>query len=186
MHITLITWVRFLSYVGSNMHYQNFSFCWNFYYNDFMEKGFSPVWVFMCYKVTSFKFYYYTEYINRVNKVLSRVSFHMFDQRITDTHITLITWVRFISYVGYNMHYQLTSFIETLLHWFHGYGFSPVWVFLCVTRLLPSRSLTTLNTLIRFLSRVGFHMFDQRITLTEPLISLATWIGFLSFVGSYM
>ena len=63
---------------------------------------------------------------------------------------------------------------------------SLVWVFRCVTRLLPSRSLTALNTWIRFLSRVGFHMCDQRITLPEPLISLATWIRFLSFVGSYM
>ena len=183
MHITLITWIRFLSYVGSNMHYQISYFAETFITMISWIRFLSSMGFHMCYRLL------HLSSLTTLNtwigwiRFLSRMSFPMFDQRI---YITLITWVRFLSYVGYNMHYQLTSFVETLLHWFHGKGFSPVWVFLCVTRLLPSRYLTTLNTWIGFLSRVGFHMFDQRITLTEPLISLATWIRFLSFVGSYM
>ena len=75
MHITLITWVRFLSCVGLNMHYQTTSFAQTLITKISWKKVSLQYGLFICYKATSYKFSYYTEYMNTVKKVSSPCEF---------------------------------------------------------------------------------------------------------------
>ena len=110
MHIALITWVRFLSCVGFNMHYQITSFTETFITKNSWERFLSSMG-FSC--VTRLLPTSSLTTLNtwiRWKRFLSRVNIYKFEM-----HITLITLVRFLSYVGSNMHCQLTSFVETII-----------------------------------------------------------------------
>ena len=96
--------------------------------------------------------------------------------------ITVLTWVRFLFCVGFNMHYQITSFTETFITKIYWKRFLFSMGFSYVIRVLSTSSLTTLNTWIRskrFLSRVNFYRFETHVTLI-------TLVRFLPFVGSNM
>ena len=113
-----------------------------------------------------------------------------------------------VSYQIYTLHYK------HLLHRSHGYGFSPMWIFilshlralLLTIFILISQYLTFLlcgpsyvllyNTNTYYIaymalifhshSCVGYHVSSKMSLSTETLTTLITWMNLLSFVGRHI